>query len=159
MKMAEVLEVFKKAEMKNVSSVLATGNILFESEDNSENLKKTLEKSLSDYFKYEAFLFIKTEEDVKQILENLPFEKTENLHIYSFICNSGDEILLLEEFLKLSHQENEKTKIVNQNFYWQIPKGNTLDSEFGKILGEKSFKDIFTSRNINTIEKIVNKFN
>lgn len=159
MKMAEVLEVFKKAEIKNVSSVLATGNILFESEDNSENLKKTLEKSLSDYFKYEAFLFIKTEEDVKQILENLPFEKTENLHIYSFICNSGDEILLLEEFLKLSHQENEKTKIVNQNFYWQIPKGNTLDSEFGKILGKKSFKDIFTSRNINTIEKIVNKFN
>ena len=64
---------------------------------------------------------------------------------------------MLEEFKKVNHQENEEAKIVNQNFYWKIPKGNTLDSSFGKILGKKSFKDKFTSRNINTIEKMVNK--
>ena len=37
MKMVEVVEVFKNAGMKNVSSVLATGNILFESEETPEN--------------------------------------------------------------------------------------------------------------------------
>ncbi len=159
MKMAEVIDVFKNAGMKNVSSVLATGNILFESEKTPENLKEILEKSLSVRFGYEAFLFIKTSEEVNKILENLPFEKAENLHIYSFICEKGEENVLLEEFKKVNHQKSEEAKIVNQNFYWQISKGNTLDSEFGKILGKKSFKDIFTSRNINTIEKIVNKFN
>ena len=65
---------------------------------------------------------------------------------------------MLEEFKKVNHQENEEAKIVNQNFYWKIPKGNTLDSGFGKILGKKLLKDKFTSRNINTIEKIMNKF-
>jgi len=95
---------------------------------------------------------------VKEILENSPFEKDVNLHIYSFICNSGDENLLMQEFLKTNHQEQEEAKLINGNFYWKIPKGNTLDSEFGKILGKKSFKNILTSRNINTIEKIVNKF-
>ena len=38
MKMAEVCYVFKKAGMKDVSSVLATGNILFESDEAPENL-------------------------------------------------------------------------------------------------------------------------
>ena len=158
MKMAEVCDVFKKAGMKDVSSVLATGNILFESDEAPENLKQKLEKSLSEHFHYEAFLFLKTDEEVKGILENSPFEKDENLHIYSFICNSGDENLLMQEFLKTNHQEEEEAKLINGNFYWKIPKGNTLDSEFGKILGKKSFKNILTSRNINTIEKIVNKF-
>ena len=158
MKMAEVCDVFKKAGMKDVSSVLATGNILFESYEAPENLKQKLEKALSEQFHYEAFLFLKTDEEVKGILENSPFEKDVNLHIYCFICNSGDENLLMQEFLKTNHQEQEEAKLIKGNFYWKIPKGNTLDSEFGKILGKKSFKNILTSRNINTIEKIVNKF-
>lgn len=158
MKMAEVCDVFKKAGMKDVSSVLATGNILFKSDETPENLKQKLEKALSEHFHYEAFLFLKTDEEVKEILENSPFEKDVNLHIYSFICNSGDENLLMQEFLKTKHQEHEEAKLIKGNFYWKIPKGNTLDSEFGKILGKKSFKNILTSRNINTIEKIVNKF-
>ena len=159
MKMAEVIEVFKNTGVKNVSSVLATGNILFDSEENPEKLKAILEKSLSDYFNYEAFLFIKTEEEIKQILVTSPFEKAENFHIYSFICENSNENILLEEFKKMNHQKGEEAKIINQNFYWKIVKGNTLESEFGKVLGKKAFKDILTSRNINTIEKIVNKFN
>ena len=68
MKMAEVCDVFKKAGMKDVSSVLATGNILFESDETPENLKQKLEKSLSEHFQYEAFFFFFTDEEVKQIL-------------------------------------------------------------------------------------------
>ena len=158
MKMADVVEVFKMQGLINVSSVLATGNLLFESEENPLELRKNLEKSLSEHFDYEAFLFLKTDVQVKEIIENSPFQKAKNLHIYSFICENGDENILLEEFQKANHQENDEAKIVNQNFYWKIPKGNTLDSGFGKILGKKSFKDKFTSRNINTIEKIVSKF-
>ena len=64
---------------------------------------------------------------------------------------------------ELIHFENAKNKdqeaatIVKDVFYWQTPKGNTLQSDFGKILGKKSLKDKLTSRNFNTIEKIVNK--
>lgn len=158
MKMADLVEVFKKQGLINVSSVLATGNILFESEENPLTLRKKIEEALSEHFDYEAFLFLKTDAQVKGIFENSPFQKAENLHIYSFICENGDENILLEEFKKVNHQENEEVKIVNQNFYWKIPKGNTLDSNFGKILGKKLLKDKFTSRNINTIEKIMNKF-
>ena len=57
MKMVEVCDVFKKAEMKDVSSVLATGNILFESDEAPENLKQKLEKHFPSIFITKHFCF------------------------------------------------------------------------------------------------------
>jgi uncharacterized protein (DUF1697 family) len=81
-----------------------------------------------------------------------------DLHIYAFVTNDGVENSLMKEFENALKTENEAAEIVNHIFYWQVPKGNTLDSAFGKILGKKSMKDQFTSRNINTFEKILKKF-
>jgi uncharacterized protein (DUF1697 family) len=61
MKMADVCKVFSDAGVQNVSSVLASGNILFQSDKNSTELKTILEKAMSEHFNYEAFLFIKNE--------------------------------------------------------------------------------------------------
>lgn len=157
MKMAEVCKVFAEAGMSDVSSVLASGNIIFSSDKNVSELKKILEKAMSENFNYEAFLFLKTEKEVAEIFEKNPFTKAENLHIYVFVGSENMEEILSTEFENSIKTENEKGKIVNENFYWQVEKGNTLDSTFGKILGKKSLKDKFTSRNINTFEKILKK--
>ncbi|MFP3831503.1 DUF1697 domain-containing protein [Chryseobacterium sp. SIMBA_028] len=156
MKMADVCQVFKDAGMKEVSSVLASGNIVFSSDKNVDDLKKILEKAMSEYFSYEAFLFVKSQEETEVFWNSIPFEKNENLHIYAFVGIPGVENILMEEFQKATQAE--KAEIVNDIFYWQVSKGNTLDSTFGKVLGKKSLKDQFTSRNINTFEKILKKF-
>lgn len=158
MKMTEVCNVFSDTEMKDVSSVLASGNILFSSDKNVSELKQILEKAMSKYFNYEAFLFIKTEKEINVIFENSPFEKTQDFHTYIFIGIDEVEKILFDQFENSSKTENEKAKIVGNIFYWQIPKGNTLASNFGKVLGKKSLKDKMTSRNINTFEKIIKQF-
>lgn len=158
MKMADVCQVFKDAGMEDVVSILASGNIVFSSDKNSDELKKILEKAMSEHFSYEAFLFIKSQEEIENFRNGNPFEKNDHLHSYTFIGNDGIEEILIQEFENASKTENEDAKIVNNIFYWQVPKGNTLDSTFGKVLGKKSLKDQFTSRNINTFEKILKKF-
>ncbi|MCS4305607.1 DUF1697 domain-containing protein [Chryseobacterium sp. BIGb0232] len=158
MKMAEVCQVFKDAGMKDVISILASGNIVFSSDKSADELKIILEKAMSEYFSYEAFLFIKSHQETESFWKGIPFEKNEDLHIYSFVGMPGVENILMEEFKKAAQAENEKAEIVNDIFYWQVPKGNTLDSTFGKILGKKSLKDQMTSRNVNTFEKILKKF-
>lgn len=155
MKMAEVCKVFSDAGTSEVSSVLATGNLIFSSDKSAADLNIILEKAMSDYFNYEAFLFIKTEIEVKAILENSPFQKLEDSHIYAFVGTENSGKMLLEEFNKSEH---ENATIIENIFYWQVPKGNTLDSDFGKVLGKKSLKNKITSRNLNTIEKIMKKF-
>ena len=157
MKMAEVMDVFTDAGMKEVSSVLASGNILFSSDKKPSELKNILEKSMSEYFDYEAFLFLKNENEISEIVNNNPFNKAEDLHIYVFVGIEDVETLLMEEFSKSDKAENEKAEIVADTFYWQIPKGNTLGSTFGKVLGKKKLKDKITSRNINTFERILKK--
>lgn len=157
MKMAEVCEVFKNAGMKDVVSVLASGNIIFSSEKNVQDLKIILEKSMSEYFNYKAFLFVKSQQEIENFWNSNPFGMNENLHVYTFIGNNEIEKVLMNEFENSAKAENEEGKIINNIFYWQVPKGNTLDSTFGKILGRKNLKDQFTSRNINTFEKILKK--
>lgn len=157
MKMADVCQVFKEAGMKDVVSILASGNIVFSSEKKSDELKVLLEKAMSNHFSYEAFLFIKSHEETEVFWNSIPFEKNEDLHIYGFVGMPGVENVLMEEFQKAAQAENEKAEIVNDIFYWQVPKGNTLDSTFGKVLGKKSLKDQMTSRNVNTFEKILKK--
>ncbi|SDR09315.1 Uncharacterized conserved protein, DUF1697 family [Chryseobacterium soldanellicola] len=159
MKMADVCRVFKDSGMDNVASILASGNIVFSSEKKADELKQILEKAMSDYFSYEAFLFVKSQEETENFWNGNPFEKNDELHIYTFVGNDGVEKVLMKEFENALKTENEKGEIVNNIFYWQVSKGNTLDSTFGKILGKKSLKDQFTSRNINTFEKILKKMN
>lgn len=96
--MVEVCKVFADALLCHVSSVLATGNILFSSDKSSSELKKILEKALSRHFNYEAFLFIKTKEDVLEIFNKNPFTKSDDLHIYAFVGSEGITEILLDEF-------------------------------------------------------------
>ncbi len=157
MKMADVCQVFQKAGVTDVSSVLASGNIVFSSDKDAAELKQVLEKAMSDHFSYEAFLFVRSSEETETFWNGKPFEKNDDFHLYAFVGNPGVENILMEEFEKASKAENEKAEIVNGVFYWQVQKGNTLDSTFGKVLGKKSLKDQFTSRNINTFEKVLKK--
>lgn len=157
MKMAEVRAVFEKVGMEKVSSVLASGNILFSSEKKEAELKNDLEKAMSEYFKYEAFLFVKNQKEIEAIVANNPFGTHPDYHIYGFVGIDGVEDTLLSEYEKSKQVEGEGAAIVNDNFYWKVPKGNTLGSEFGNILGRKKLKDAFTSRNLNTLEKIIKK--
>lgn len=83
--MAEVSKVFAEAGMKDVSTILATGNVLFSSDLMSSELKSILEKALSEYFNYDAFLFLKTKEEIAEIIQKNPFQKSEDSHIYVFV--------------------------------------------------------------------------
>ncbi|ODS83640.1 MAG: hypothetical protein ABS46_05920 [Cytophagaceae bacterium SCN 52-12] len=157
MKMAEVCSVFEKQGMRNVSAVLASGNILFSSDKNADELKNILENAMSGHFSYEAFLFVKDKVEIEAVFSDNPFEARPEFHIYGFIGIGGIEKTLVEEFEKSGRAEGEDARIVGTNFYWMVPKGNTLDSEFGKILGRKNLKNSFTSRNMNTFEKILKK--
>lgn len=157
MKMAEVCSVFEKQGMERVSSVLASGNMVFSSEKEAGELRVILEKAMSAHFSYEAFLFVKDKAEVEAIFKGNPFEAHPEFHVYSFVGVEGIVNLLNGEFEKAGKAEGEEARAVESNFYWRVPKGNTLDSEFGKILGRKNLKDSFTSRNLNTFEKVLKK--
>lgn len=154
MKMRDVCDAFAEEGMRAPVAVLATGNIVFESEDKPEALRRRLAGALSARYAYDVDLFVKAAGDVDSMAKNAPFKPDAALHVYAFVCEAGFDATLMEEFKKVMPLAGEEAAIANGCFYWQVPKGETLKAGFSKVLGRKEFKGKFTSRNINTIGKV-----
>jgi len=157
MMMADICDLFRQESVDNVRSVLATGNIIFDSSLSKSELKSKLENAISRHYQSSESLFIKDREEIGSILKDVPFTSRADLHIYVFICEIGFESVLMERFLSITPAADEKALIYANQFYWQVRKGETLDSGFSKILADKKLRTLFTSRNINTIQKINEK--
>jgi uncharacterized protein (DUF1697 family) len=159
MKMVEACDVLKQAGLVGVVSVLASGNLIFQSDRPQSELRSLLERILSEHYSDDVHLFIKSSDEVSDILTAVPYNEDSELHIYTFICDAGFEDVLLKEFMKITPSDKESAEIQSNLFYWRCRKGATLDSGFSKMLGRKDMKEKFTSRNIGTIVKIVAKMN
>jgi len=159
MKMVEACDVLKQAGLTSVVSVLASGNLIFESDRPQSELKGLIQSALSEYYGYDIYLFVKSSDEVSAILSVVPFAEDSEFHIYTYICEPGFEDVLLSEYMKIDPSDNESAVIRSGLFYWRCRKGATLNSSFSKILGRKDMKEKFTSRNIGTIAKIVAKMN
>jgi uncharacterized protein (DUF1697 family) len=157
MPMQGVCSVFQNAGMSEVSSLLATGNILFQSDRPQSELREILQSAMAAYYKSPVYLFVKSAEEIGNILKSCPFEQQEGLHCYVFVCESGFETKLIAEFQKITPLPLEKAALNNGEFYWQVPKGSTLDAGFSKTLARSDWQSAFTSRNLKTIAKLDGK--
>jgi len=153
--MKDVCKIFTDAGMNDVSSVLATGNIIFSSPLKNAELRTMLETVLSAHYSDKIDLFVKDLKDLRIVIENDPFCSSEEFHTYVFISEKGTERDLEELFRNTVPVPDEEGVVSNGTFYWKVKKGDTLTSGFSKILGRKDLRDKFTSRNINTIKRMV----
>lgn len=62
-----------------MTSILATGNLIFQSDKPQDELRSFLEQVLSDYYKDNVSLFVKSSDEVAAILSSVPFEEHEEL--------------------------------------------------------------------------------
>lgn len=159
-KMDELKSVIESMMYKDVKTILATGNIIAKAADDEisyEEHKNKIEKGLSSYFGYEAFIIIKSARQIHEIIEeSKKHEVPEGYHHYILLTKENNIAEQLKmQFDTCSKAEKEQLLLGDHGIYWIVPKGDTLQSDFGKLcLGKKEFKSILTSRTINTIQKI-----
>lgn len=163
MNMKDLTEVFKRAGFSDVSTVLATGNVILKGEKasqmTSEEIKREAETLLSQAFTYEANVLVYSLEETKEILEAANvFERSSEKHLYSILCQDPEVVKRLLESYEQVATPQERALAANRTLLWQVPKHETLESPFGKkVLGSRAFKSLVTTRNIQTLEKIVAK--
>jgi len=119
------------------------------------SLKETKEKivdELKRYFQQEIPVFILLFSDFLKN-ENIFEEKENDIQHYILFCNQNMKEILLDDFSKKDFPL-EQLQSINCGLYWTTPKGHTLKG-FGKKALNAKYKYDLTSRNINTINKIV----
>jgi uncharacterized protein (DUF1697 family) len=158
--MKDLKEFFVGLGFTDVKTILATGNVLITlDEDKLKNdLKETLEKEISKAFSYDAHIIIRSRSEIEAIcMEANKMQLPQDYHLYVLLCDSEEVVMELSDvFGRMEHSRTEQVVPYRKELLWMVPKGDTLKSEFGsKILQSKKYKDKLTSRNINTIEKLL----
>ncbi len=160
-KMQDLKVLFDEMGFTEVQTILATGNVIITEPERGNDrvgLKAMIEKGLNERFGYEAHIFLRDQKELIDISNHSKsYPIAENCHHYLLICDQKElPSELMEIYETMTHAANEQFNLLERDAFWVIPKGNTLDSVFGsKILGSKKFKSRLTSRNMNTIEKVI----
>ena len=156
LKMAEVAAALEKAGFRNVTTVLASGNVLMESRSGVDAVRKKAEQALRDEFGYDAWVLAYDLETVRAISEDYPFDREVEGH-HSYVTFVTDE-KVLDELAALAKDAGplEKIKRGKGVIYWQVPKTGTLDTTIGKTMGKKRYKSSTTTRNLRTVDKVLN---
>lgn len=153
-KNTDLTKVFTTLGFTEATPILQTGNVIYNTAISIDEQKEQIETALRNNFNYEAFVIVRESMDLQGIIDNYPFELSEDMQPYIIFVNSKS---VFQELLLLPRDDNEQIMSGNQIIYWSVPKGMTLDSTFGKALGKKTYKSETTTRNLRTIEKIVAK--
>jgi uncharacterized protein (DUF1697 family) len=154
-KMTDLKAAFESMNCAEVSTYLQTGNVVFNSEKTTNDIKTTLEKGLSETFKYAAYVLIYPFDSLTDIIAQCPFEPTETHHAYVIFI---DNAAIFDELWTISKGIGDESRWVNAGnsvLYWRVEIGQTLHTDFAKIIAKVKYKKSVTVRNINTLEKMV----
>lgn len=160
MKMVELSDAFKTMGYENVKTLLGSGNVVVTTPDDDLTLldhKMKIEMELSLYFGYEAYVIVKELTAMKAIVEEASLHEVPGgYHHYLFLTNDdGLPQALADIHEDCQSEPQERLIVAAAGTYWIIPKGNTLQSDFGeRALGDAGFRSRLTSRTMNTVRKV-----
>jgi len=151
--MKDLVVCFEQLDYANIKTILNTGNVVFESSKSSTlDLVTEIESKIKTKFGFEVLVQVRRFEELKKMFDENPFKNlTHNLdtHWYVTFLNQPPPKTLFPtddsyKFLSISHNALfttlDRTKAKTTDFM------SFLDKNFGRSV---------TTRNWNTIEKIL----
>ncbi len=159
-KMADVKKIFESLGFSKVRTVLASGNIVFETEETStRKITASITQALEKKYQRTIVVIVRTIDDVRKLADTKPFQKIEvtpatRLYI-TFLSEKPTSVLTIpyvspeKDFTILKVTETEIISVLTvTEKHGTTDAMNIIEKEFGKNV---------TTRNWNTIEKILKK--
>jgi uncharacterized protein (DUF1697 family) len=154
--MADLKKICEKMGFKNVRTILATGNVIFDAaEDDAEALTKKIAAGLAKAFGFPIPVIVRPFGDIESIIKADPFSKiktTEDTRLYvTFLPGKTKSKLAIPysspdgAFGILSIKNNIIFSVLDLSKTQTTDAMNIMDKEFGKEI---------TTRNWNTVMKI-----
>jgi len=139
----------------NISTYIQSGNVIFDSSAGVETLKGKIEGKLLKALGYEVTVFLKTFEEIRDIIERNPYKKDlEDMGLYVSMLSSVADTEGLKQ-LQLLAGEQEQVKILGTEAYILVPQNGYGNSKLSNTTVEKKLKVRATTRNWATMNKIL----
>lgn len=155
-KMDELKEIFKLPGIKNIATYIQSGNVVFDAKGEKEVMKEKIEKKLLKSLGYEVVVFLKTFDDIRDIIKQAPYTEKEieeqALHVIMLSGKPDAEGLKL---VQDAIAPLEQIKVRGTEAYFLCPKKGFGNSKMGKVNLEKKLQVRTTARNWATMNKIL----
>ncbi len=156
---ADLAEVFRDLGFDAVRTVLASGNVAFETDAAASarpKLKARIETALRDRFDYDAWVVLVTRKELIAAADAFPFDETDASRqpwvIFCVDAATRDELMMAAKDMDAAADPVAAGSGV---VYWNPVKGTTTDTPFAKTLAKATYKSRTTNRNLRTLQRII----
>jgi uncharacterized protein (DUF1697 family) len=153
--MAELRSAIEELDVADVSTVLATGNVVLTAAGSKTAVKKAIEATLTDTFGYDAHVVLLTAAEVKSIVADCPISGTANTHAYVVASSDMAKLRHLVRAAGDLDESVETVELGRRAAYWRVRKGSSTRTPFAKAAAKRTYVAAVTTRNLNTMEKIL----
>jgi uncharacterized protein (DUF1697 family) len=157
-KSAELAELFRSLGFGAVRTVLASGNVSFESDDaDAGALKRRIEQALAERFGYDAWIVLVTRAKLAEVVAAFPFDaEREGWHPYVLFASDAEHLAELAAAAPELDPAEEAIARGDGVLYWQlnIEVGST-NTKLAKLAAKARFKPTTTNRNLRTLQKLL----
>ena len=153
---ADLAEVFRGLGFDAVRTVLASGNVTFETDAGARAaLKADIETALRDRFGYDAWIVLVTQDELAAAIDGFPFDETDAARQpWVVFCVDGATRDELTDAAASLDSSVDPVAAGPGVVYWNPAKGSTTDTPFAKVLAKAAYKPRTTNRNLRTLRKL-----
>lgn len=160
--MADLAETFRGLGFADVSTVLASGNVLFstdtdvDSKADGAELKARIESALTDRFGYDAWIVLVEAGELDRVVRSYPFNpEHEGWHAYVMFASDPAPLAELAGHSKELDPADEQVELGHGVLYWEVRRAVGIKSTFSKKSGKPKYRSTTTTRNLHTLQKLV----
>jgi uncharacterized protein (DUF1697 family) len=153
--MAELKLLYEGIGLKDVSTYIQSGNVLFRTtrKENIETLQTRISEVIKQHYEYDVPVIIRTVEEMEQVIENNPYIKAyENDKLYvTFLTEAPSKDYIKQ--LNSIEQGADKFELIDREIFLYVPEGYGK-TKLSNTFFEKKLKQQATTRNLNTVKKL-----
>jgi uncharacterized protein (DUF1697 family) len=144
--MSELRQLCEDAGLSDVATYIQSGNVVFRSQRAEAGVKKLLERALAEKLGKPVGVFVRTRAELAAVLEANPFVKAAPNQVLVLFLDVAPPQGSMEE---LKPPGGEQVSAQGREVFIHFPQG------MGKSKLKLPFQATVTSRNLNTVQKLV----
>ncbi|MBW4041863.1 MAG: DUF1697 domain-containing protein [Acidobacteria bacterium] len=154
--MSDLAAALEQAGFSEVRTVLASGNVIVTTDvDGPRGIADAISTVIEDRFGFDVAAIVVSLPVVRLVVEEYPFPRVGDRHAYVVFADAGEALADLVDVALAVESTEERVRPGESVVYWDVPKGRTPNSPFGKRFGRWQRSGVVTTRNIATLERIL----
>ncbi|MES9991956.1 MAG: DUF1697 domain-containing protein [Candidatus Thiodiazotropha sp.] len=155
--MALLQSALEEAGLNNVKTYIQTGNLIASSKLTQAGIEKLVHFTILEKFGGNIPVLARTPQQLSRILKHIPFQKIDTKKLYFTLLANNPDKHLLEKFNSIEYSPDQI--IYNKNVIYTLYNTKHSDSKFNNNYFERKLKVTMTTRNYNTMNKLIELVN